>query len=86
MFSYGSGCAASLFLIKINGDYSKIQQAAQFKERLEKRMKVPPEVYDGWMAHRERTYGNKDFIPMGSTDHLLEGTYYLTKVDDKYRR
>lgn len=26
MFSYGSGCAASMFIIRVAGDYKKIQQ------------------------------------------------------------
>jgi hydroxymethylglutaryl-CoA synthase len=28
MFSYGSGCAASMFVLRVNGDYSKMQAAA----------------------------------------------------------
>jgi hydroxymethylglutaryl-CoA synthase len=28
MFSYGSGCAASMFVLRVTGDYSRIQKAA----------------------------------------------------------
>lgn len=28
MYSYGSGCAASMFVLRVNGDYSKMQAAA----------------------------------------------------------
>mmetsp|Transcript_43488 Transcript_43488/g.41946 ORF Transcript_43488/g.41946 Transcript_43488/m.41946 type:complete len:126 (+) Transcript_43488:331-708(+) len=54
--------------------------------RLQSRVKVPPEIYDNWMSHKEGLYGKKDYSPKGSVEHLLQGTYYLTKVDDKYRR
>jgi hydroxymethylglutaryl-CoA synthase len=30
MFSYGSGCAASMFIIKVVGDYSWLQQKTSF--------------------------------------------------------
>ena len=35
---------------------------------------------------RERAHLKKDFIPTGSIEHIVPGTYYLTKVDDMYRR
>ena len=30
MFSYGSGCAASMFMIRVEGDISKIKKASAF--------------------------------------------------------
>ncbi len=30
MFSYGSGCAASMFFVSVNGNYKKIQEASEF--------------------------------------------------------
>jgi hydroxymethylglutaryl-CoA synthase len=41
MFSYGSGCAASMFIIHVKGDYKQIQKACEFKTRLQSRIKVP---------------------------------------------
>ena len=49
------------------------------------------------MAHREQMFGKADFIPsvsfyvqfideQGEISHFFDGTYYLIKVDDKYRR
>jgi len=30
MFSYGSGCAASMFFVRVVGNYKKVQEPAQF--------------------------------------------------------
>ena len=53
MFSYGSGCAASLFTIKCVGDYSKIQANGDFSDIIEKRIKLTPEEYTQIMNERE---------------------------------
>ena len=53
MFSYGSGCAASLFTLKFSEDYKKIAANAEFKDRLAQRTKVSAENYDAIMAKRE---------------------------------
>ena len=34
MFSYGSGCAASMFMVHVRGDYKNMQKASEFKTRL----------------------------------------------------
>ena len=50
------------------------------------------------MTHREGLFGKNNYVPevsknfsslnllQGSIDHLFPGTFYLTKVDNKYRR
>ena len=50
------------------------------------------------MAQKEQNFGKANILPnvkdmmfntvniQGSIDQLYEGTYYLTKIDDKYRR
>lgn len=48
------------------------------------------------MSHRESLFGKLNYEPsviyykltllQGSVDHFYDGTFYLTKVDDKYRR
>ena len=35
---------------------------------------------------REKAHLQKDFSPVGGTDDLVPGTYYLTNVDDMFRR
>jgi hydroxymethylglutaryl-CoA synthase len=37
MFSYGSGCAASLFVLRFTDQYKTISKIAQFKSRLANR-------------------------------------------------
>jgi 3-hydroxy-3-methylglutaryl CoA synthase len=63
MFSYGSGCAASMFVIKVVGDYSVLRAKTSFRERLENRVKISPEEFDRWMAHREIMFGKANYIP-----------------------
>ena len=57
MFSYGSGCAASMFVLRINQGYKRIQQLSCFKQRLASRVKVSPADYEQWMDKRERAFG-----------------------------
>lgn len=35
---------------------------------------------------REKAHLQKNFTPVGSIDNIVPGTYYLTKVDDMFRR
>jgi hydroxymethylglutaryl-CoA synthase len=35
---------------------------------------------------REKAHQKKNFTPEGSIDSLASGTYYLTEVDDMFRR
>lgn len=63
MFSYGSGCAASMFTFTVNGDYQPIQKRAQFKQRLASRVKLSAEEYDKWMSQREAFYGKSNYEP-----------------------
>lgn len=63
MFSYGSGCAASMFMIKVNGDYKHIQKTCEFKTRLESRIKVSPEDFDSLMAYRESMFNKCNYVP-----------------------
>lgn len=35
---------------------------------------------------REHAHLKKDYAPKGVTDTLFPGTYYLTKIDEMFRR
>jgi hydroxymethylglutaryl-CoA synthase len=63
MFSYGSGCAASMFVLRVNGDYSHIQKNAHFESRLASRVKITAEEFDKIMAHRELMFGKSNYEP-----------------------
>ena len=56
LFSYGSGCAASMFVIRVSNDgwaYRNVIGRSLFKQRLESRVKLAPEEFDRWMAQKE---------------------------------
>ena len=73
LFSYGSGCAASMFYVEAKPGYKDhaIFKQTQYKQRLSERIKVPVAVYDQWMQEREATFGKKDFVPQVSQIHVL---------------
>lgn len=35
---------------------------------------------------REKAHLQKDYVPTGDPETVTPGTYYLTKVDDMFRR
>ena len=86
VFSYGSGLASSMFSLKVNGDTTEMQKQLNLQQRLDSRKIVAPEVYEEYCLLREKAHLKKDFKPAGTTDNLVPGTYYLTNVDDMYRR
>lgn len=87
LFSYGSGLAASLFSCKVVGDVSKIAEVLDIDNKLNNlRKQATPTEYEQAIALRENAHLKKDFKPVGSIDLLQKGTYYLTEVDDKFRR
>lgn len=47
---------------------------------------VTPKDFVETMHLMETRYGAKHFIPVSSQSTLRKGTYYLTEVDDLYRR
>ncbi|KAJ4304962.1 3-hydroxy-3-methylglutaryl coenzyme A synthase [Kalmusia sp. IMI 367209] len=86
MFSYGSGLASSMFSFKVTGDISDLQKKLDVKQRLANRRTVAPQVYDDMCNLRERAHLKKDYKPEGNVDGLFPGTYYLTGIDDMFRR
>jgi hydroxymethylglutaryl-CoA synthase len=53
---------------------------------LSERLKITPEEFDRRMKEREEGYGQPGFVPKEDVSVLFPGTYYLTAVDDKFRR
>ncbi|KAJ5634213.1 hypothetical protein N7528_002055 [Penicillium herquei] len=86
LFSYGSGLASSLFSAKIVGDVSYIVEKLDLKNRLDSRNVLAPAAYDEMCKLREHAHLKKNFKPVGSTETLQSGVYYLTEVDDMFRR
>lgn len=86
IFSYGSGLASSLFSLKVRGSTEEMVKNVDLHNRLDSRRVVAPEAYDEMCNLREHAHLKKDFKPSGSSETLFPGTYYLTNVDDKFRR
>jgi hydroxymethylglutaryl-CoA synthase len=86
IFSYGSGLASSMFSLKIKGSTDELKQKVDLHKRLESRQTVAPEVYDEMCNMRERAHLKKNYQPEGKTETIFPGTYYLTGIDDMFRR
>ncbi|KAF9355862.1 Hydroxymethylglutaryl-CoA synthase, cytoplasmic [Mortierella sp. AD094] len=86
MFSYGSGSAATFFSLKVVASTQKFRDTLQIKDRLEKRVKVTPQVFAEHLKLREETALLKDYNPIGDISTLAKGTYYLERIDEKFRR
>ncbi|KAI9044392.1 hydroxymethylglutaryl-CoA synthase [Aspergillus affinis] len=86
IFSYGSGLAASMYSAKIVGDVSYMVEKLDLHNRLNGRTVLPPQAYDDMCVLREHAHLKKNFKPSGKTETLYPQTYYLSEVDDMFRR
>ncbi|PIA16518.1 hydroxymethylglutaryl-CoA synthase [Coemansia reversa NRRL 1564] len=86
LFSYGSGCAASTYSFRVRGDTSNIARTIDLAARLDKRIKVAPADFEKVMELREKTHNAQEYEPTGNINELQPGTYYLQKIDSKWRR
>lgn len=86
LFSFGSGLAASWFTLRVRGDTKKIRETVDLKKRLAEMEVRPCKEFIEALQLREEKHNIKNYTPSGSTDPLLPGTYYLTKVDEMNRR
>jgi len=86
LFSYGSGLASSFFSLVVNSSVKHIAQKIDMKNRLSKRTRIAPEQFITFIQLREKLHGAKDYNPQDSIGNLPPGTFYLTKIDAKFRR
>ena len=86
IFSYGSGLASSMFSMKVKGSTEEMRQKLDLHKRLDARRTVAPEVYDEMCNLRERAHLKKDYKPIGNVETIAPETYYLTNIDDMFRR
>ena len=56
------------------------------KSKLEARVCPDPAEFEKTLQMREKMQHLIDFSPAGSIEHLWNGTYFLERVDEKYRR
>lgn len=71
MFSFGSGLASTMYLIKVNSDPSFMRSKLDIENRLKSRVKVSPEEYDQLMALRQKNYGTKSYTTNVKWNFLL---------------
>lgn len=57
MFSYGSGVASSMFILKIKSDTTYISDIIKIHQRIKDRIKVSAEEYNRVMEKRAENYG-----------------------------
>ncbi|CUS23819.1 LAQU0S12e00738g1_1 [Lachancea quebecensis] len=86
LYSYGSGLAASFFSCKVVGDIKHITDVLNIDKKLQSRKTETPEAYEDAIKLREDAHLKNGFKPKGSLEHLQSGVYYLTSVDEKFRR
>jgi hydroxymethylglutaryl-CoA synthase len=86
LFSYGSGLASSMFSAKIVGDVSNMVEKLDLQNRLNARTVLEPAAYDAMCKLREHAHLKKGFKPAGNVETIGSGVYYLTEVDDMFRR
>jgi len=86
LYSFGSGCAASFFSIKVKGDSSELREKMDLTNRLAAMKVVPCQEFVDALNLREKNHNAKDYVPEGSVDNIWPGAYYLDSIDSKFRR
>ena len=93
MFSYGSGYASAMYSLRISNDASPGSSLSQLlgnlsyiSKRLAERKTVSPAEFERIMKLRENVHNQASYTPVSSIDDFWPGVFYLTSVDEKYRR
>lgn len=84
MFSYGSGCASSIFRMQFKST-KNIKNITKVEDRLDQRIALSPEEYINSLKLLEGQ-GKPNFVPNSSQCNLIDGTYFLHHIDEQYRR
>lgn len=86
LFSYGSGMAASLYSFTVRGDISDLVKNLNLDHWFQSRTCLTPDQYEAQLKQREAIHLQKDYKPVGTTEYIRSGAYYLTNIDSMYRR
>ncbi|GAA5801336.1 hydroxymethylglutaryl-CoA synthase [Helicostylum pulchrum] len=86
LYSYGSGLAASMISFRVRSSTDEIKSKLNLRQRLDERTHSKPEDFAEAMKIRENTHNACDMIPTGDLENIATGTYYIEKIDDKWRR
>lgn len=63
MFSYGSGAASSLFLLRVERNVDFMRKTMRIHEKLSQRIKISPEEYTQILQKKENNYGKPGITP-----------------------
>jgi len=88
LFSYGSGLASTLLVLDVDNEKYKniIKNNQDILSHLNERIKISPYLYESILLKKEKLYLKNNYTPQGKVEDLFEGTFYLTKMDDLWRR
>lgn len=93
LFSYGSGLASSMFSITISKDCNEnssltklVNKLQCVKALLSQREKISPEKFTATLEVRAKNSHSAQYRPIADTINFFPGTYYLTEVDECFRR
>ncbi|WFD30525.1 hydroxymethylglutaryl-CoA synthase [Malassezia sp. CBS 17886] len=86
MYSFGSGCAASFFIVRVVGSTTEIQQRMGLADRLKAMRVVSCDAYVDALRTREHAHNAAGYTPTGGVEDLWPDAYYLDNVDAKFRR
>ncbi|KAE9385122.1 hydroxymethylglutaryl-CoA synthase [Gymnopus androsaceus JB14] len=86
LYSFGSGCAASFFTIRVKGDTTELREKLDLTSRLAAMKVVPCQDFVDALNLREKNHNAKDYVPQGLVDNIWPGAYYLDSIDGKFRR
>lgn len=89
LFAYGSGLSSSLFTISVSSSSSKLSKMISnnpLEAMLSSRIRLTPTEFSRRMKKREKDFISSNFSPEDPISELQEGTFYLVKIDKRWRR
>lgn len=94
LFSYGSGLVSSMFSLTISENANQrftleniITNLNDKRTRIiENRIEIDPSLYDKFLKKNESIHNQSSRSSNISPSSLYPGTWYLTSIDEKYRR
>ena len=88
MYSYGSGCAASIFSLKIKNNFNKniFLDVNAINYMMDARIKVKIEEFEHLNLRRSSLYNKNNIENKKELKYLWDDSYYLHSVDDFGKR
>jgi len=86
MFSYGSGLAATMFSLRVDGDLTEQRETCNLLNRLEDRHEASPEVFTDALSERAEFHSSMGFEVRDTPTKLAPGAFHLAAVDTLGRR